>query len=64
MASIKEVLLATRNRFHDLLSATMTQLATKAVTEDDMHRVSSSLSHAWVHCSSVVHHAHCTHFLL
>ncbi len=39
MAPIKEVLLAARNKFHDVLSGTMTQVAATAVKEDDLHRV-------------------------
>ncbi len=39
MAPIKEVLLAARNKFHDVLSGTMTQAAARAVNEDDLHRV-------------------------
>ena len=39
MAPIKEVLLAARNKFHDVLSGTMTQVAARAVNEDDLHRV-------------------------
>ena len=39
MAPIKEVLLAARNKYHDVLSGTMTQAAARAVNEDDLHRV-------------------------
>ncbi|KAA6419827.1 MAG: putative exocyst complex component 6-like [Trebouxia sp. A1-2] len=39
MAPIKEVLLAARNKFHDVLGGTMTQVAARAVNEDDLHRV-------------------------
>lgn len=39
MAPIKEVLLAARNKFHDVLSGTMTEVAARAVNEDDLHRV-------------------------
>ncbi len=39
MAPIKEVLLAARNKFHDVLSGTMTQVAARAVNEDDLHQV-------------------------
>ena len=37
---IKALLLAARSKFHDLLSSSLVQLATSAVTQDDMHPVS------------------------
>ncbi|KAL3133292.1 hypothetical protein ABBQ38_007172 [Trebouxia sp. C0009 RCD-2024] len=39
MAPVREVLLAARNRYHDLLSTDLEQLAAKAVTEDNLQHV-------------------------
>ena len=40
MAPIKEVLLSTRTRFHDLLAPAAVQLATRAIAEDDYQQAS------------------------
>jgi len=40
MAPVREVLLAARSRYHDLLSTDLEQLAAKAVAEDDLQHVS------------------------
>lgn len=40
MAPVREVLLAARDRYHDLLSADLEQLAAQAVAEDDLRHVS------------------------
>lgn len=48
MAPVREVLLAARNRYHDLLSTDLEQLAAKAVTEDNLQHVSgfATVQHA------------------
>lgn len=44
MAPVREVLLAARARYHDLLSADLELLAAKAVADDDLQHVSSSFN--------------------
>ena len=54
MASVREVLLAARDRYHDLLSVDLEQLAAKAVAEDDLQHVSGLATgqHAFMQCHS------------
>ena len=56
MTPVKDVLLAARIKFHDLLSSSLVQMAAKAVTEDDIQHV-SILTLLLSNCSSMYNKA-------